>query len=369
MIDTSPVILLCAGGTGGHMFPAKALAQDLITRGFRVVFATDARGLKYVQDLQSDIGVHVLSSDTLRAGIKGKIKGISALALGYAQSHALINQIKPKVVVGFGGYPSLPPLLAAQHRNIPTIVHEQNAVLGQANKFLSAKAAAIATSLPNTKGTDHVHPDRVILTGNPVRAEIARLTTQAYPVIAGDMPLNVLVMGGSLGATVFSDVVPEAFARLEASQRARLQIMQQCREEDRARTEEFYTRANIKAEVRSFFDDVPEKLAKAHLIISRSGASTVAEVTTAGRPAIFVPMQHADRQQTLNAEHVADMGGAWVMPQSGFTPDTLRAKIELFFYNPEMLFRAAEASHKAGKPDAARQLGNLVQEKALGWGK
>ncbi len=361
------MILISAGGTGGHMLPAASLARDLVSRGFRVEVATDWRGYTF-EKFFGGLPMHVLKAGTLRKGVIGKFTGPTALMIGIGQAYRLLDRLKPVAVIGFGGYPSFPAVYAAQNKKIPTILHEQNAVLGRANVALSKRADRIALSLPHVEGVSDFDQPRIVVTGNPVREEIGRLYALPYPLLQADGPLRIFVMGGSLGAKVFSVVVPAALARLPAAQRARIEIVQQCRAEDIEAARDIYARAGIKARLETFFNDVPDILASSHLVISRSGASTVAEVTTAGRPAIFVPYpHHADMQQKANAETVADQGGAWVMTEQGFTEDALLTRIETFLQNPETLFRAAESARSCGRPDAARRLGNLVVALASGW--
>lgn len=368
-MNESKLILLSAGGTGGHMFPAAALAQDLRSRGYRVELATDPRGKKHA-NIFDDIKIHVIQAGTLGAGIFGKLKGAAALGVGMAQAYKLVKKINPDVVIGFGGYPSVPAVFAAQRQKIATIIHEQNAVLGRANVFLAPKADRIALSMAHVQGIEEADAVRAVVTGNPVREEIAALYSKPYPALQMDGPLHIAVLGGSLGARVFSEVLPVAFDKLSAAYKARLQITQQCREEDLENVRAAYDKAGIKARLDTFFDDVPDILAQAHLVIARAGASTVAEVTTAGRPAIFVPYpHHSDQQQKINADTVSDAGGAWVMTQDGFTEEALLARIETFLQNPETLFRAAEGARSCAKPDAARRLGNLVTAIASGWDK
>jgi UDP-N-acetylglucosamine--N-acetylmuramyl-(pentapeptide) pyrophosphoryl-undecaprenol N-acetylglucosamine transferase len=363
------IILLSAGGTGGHMFPAAALAFDLVSRGYEVELVTDSRGSQY-EGIFPQIKKNIIQAGTLGSGILGKIKGASALGIGFVQARRLIEKVKPSVVVGFGGYPSVPAVYAAQRKNIPTVIHEQNAVLGRANVFLAPRADRIALSLAHVDGLEETDAVRAVVTGNPVRDEIAELFTKPFPQIKTDGPMKIFIMGGSLGARVFSDIVPAAFSRLSAEYKARLDIVQQCREEDIERVKQVYSSGGIKARLETFFHDVPEIMQNTHLIISRSGASTVAEVSAAGRPAIFVPYpHHKDQQQKMNAEAIADVGGAWVMTQEGFTEDALLARVESFLQNPEILFRAAEAARSCAKPDAARRLGNLVMALASGWDK
>jgi len=366
-MNKPPLIILSAGGTGGHMTPARALGHDLISRGYRVELITDQRGLKY-ENFFADIPVHAIPSGTLGAGILGKIKGVSNLALGILKANRLVKKLKPALVIGFGGYPSVPAVYAAQRQKIPTIVHEQNAIIGRANEFLAPKANRIALSWPEIQGLDESETERSVVTGNPVRAEIAALYMQPYPNVTADSTLRIFIMGGSLGASVFSEVVPKAFSGLSAEYRARLHVVQQCREAYLESTRQAYKDAGIKADLATFFENVASQLEQSHLVIARSGASTVAEVTTAGRPAIFVPYpHHKDQQQKINSDAVADAGGAWTMTEEGFTPEALLARMETFLQNPSILFRAAEKSRSCGKPDAARKLGNLVTEMISGW--
>lgn len=367
--NTEKLILLSAGGTGGHMFPAAALAQDLRSRGFRVELVTDPRGKRFTESF-GDIPITVIQAGTLGSGLLGKVSGVAGVAMGIIQSMQILGRLKPAVVVGFGGYPSFPAVYAAQRKKIPTIIHEQNAILGRANAALAPRADRIALSMSHIHGLDEADVPRATVTGNPIREEIAALYSKPYPTMQADGVLRILIMGGSLGAHVFSDVVPKAFAKLSAAHRARLEVVQQCRPDDLESVRAIYEQAGIKAELHNFISNVPQQLAQCHLVIARSGASTVAEVTTSGRPAIFVPYpHHEDQQQKINADTVADAGGAWVMTQSGFTEEAVLARVETFLQNPETLFRAAENARSMGRPDAARRLGNLVTAIASGWDK
>lgn len=367
MQNESKLILLSSGGTGGHMTPAQALGADLLARGYRVEVITDKRGLKYAPMFEG-MKMHCINAGTLGSGLMGKVMGVFNLIMGVTQASVLLRKLKPAIVIGFGGYPSFPGVFAAQKSRIPTIIHEQNAIIGKANAMLASKSERIALSLPVVAGLDETDKTRAVITGNPVRPDIAALFTEPYPNVNSDGPLRIFVMGGSLGASVFSYVVPKTLARLPSEYRQRLEVVQQCRAEDMEAARAVYEEAGIKAELATFFDDVPERLKRAHLVICRSGASTVAEVTTAGRPAIFVPYpHHKDQQQKMNADAVADAGGAWMMTESGFTEDALLARIETFLQTPEILFKAAEKARTCGQPDAARKLGNLVTAIVSGW--
>lgn len=364
---SNKTIVLSAGGTGGHMFPADALARDLVSRGYKVTLITDERGKRF-EPFGAHVDVHVIKSATLGSGLINKAKSIATLGLGYFEARAILKKLKPAIVVGFGGYPSFPGVFAAQKMKIPTIIHEQNAVLGKANAMLAEGAERIALSWNNSSGMSTEARARSVVTGNPVRPDIAALYTQPYPVIEADGELRIFVMGGSLGAKIFSEVLPRAFAQLPDDYKKRLSIVQQCRSDDQAEVDAAYKAAGIRAVTQSFFCDVADQLQRTHLFIGRSGASTVAEVATAGRPAIFVPYpHHKDQQQMRNAETIADMGGGWVMAQGGFTPEALNARIQTFLQTPQSLFRAAEAARACGRPDAARKLGNVVMTMASGW--
>lgn len=365
--NQNKLILLSAGGTGGHMFPASALAKDLLSRGFRVELVTEARGRKFTGDF-GDIPIHMIHSGTLRPGFAGKVRGVMGLGLGIIQAMQVLKRERPAVVVGFGGYPSFPAVFAAQRMRIPTIIHEQNAILGRANAMLAPKADRIALSMSHIHGLDESDVPRATVTGNPIRDQVAALYSKPYPTVQPDGIIRIVIMGGSLGAHIFSEIMPEALAKLSPAHRSRIEIVQQCRPDDLQAVRAAYENAGIHAELHEFIKDIPGELAQAHLVIGRSGASTVAEVTTAGRPAIFVPYPyHPDQQQKINADAVADVGGAWVMTQNGFTPEAVLARIETFLQNPEILFRAAENARSIGRPDAARRLGNLVTAIASGW--
>ncbi len=354
----SKFILISAGGTGGHMTPAAALVQDLKARGFRVELATDPRGMKFVK-LFKDIKIHTLKSGTAGAGITGKIKGALNLGIGILKGLLLIKSLKPDLVIGFGGYPSVPAVFAAQRYDIPTILHESNAVIGKANLFLAPEAERIALTYPYYDGLEKTDMLKCVITGNPIRADIAALSKEPYP--QRNEKLNILIMGGSLGASILSEVVPKAMALLTERQRSQIHIVQQCREADLDSVRAAYAEAKIEADLATFFEDVAYQLKSAHLFIGRSGASTVAEISAVGLPAIYIPLKvHEDEQQKKNAQGISHKGGAWIIDQDDFTPEKLSARISEFLNNPEILPKAAEHAKAFGKPDAAKKLGNLV---------
>ena len=353
--------VLAAGGTGGHMIPAHALAAELKKRGHGVLLITDERGARY-PGLFQDVPVHVLPAGRLRRSPLGLIRGVSSLLAGRRQARALYKDHRPDAVIGFGGYPAVPALLAATTMRIPTVLHEQNAVLGRANRFLASDAAAIGTAYSEVTRLKPRYRDKVVLVGNPVRESIARLGESPFPPFDDYSPFRMLVTGGSQGAAVLSKVVPEGLGMLSPSIRLRLQVMQQCRPDDIDAVRARYASLGIPAELMTYIEDLPERLAEAHLIIARSGASTVAELTAAGRPAILIPYPSAtDDHQTANSRDISEAGGARTIPQTQFTPDVLARQIEVMAQDPQALINAAARALSVGRPHAARDLADLVE--------
>lgn len=354
-------IAIAAGGTGGHFFPAEALATELIARGQRVVLLTDARSGGLNSKVFANGETHVLPG----AGIAGRgllrgAKAIFSLAAGVLKARSLVSRLKVGAVVGFGGYPCVPPVLATRFlRRPPTVIlHEQNAVLGRANRFLSGRADRLALTFATT--TRVPANARTEVTGNPVRAAIAALADAPYAAMGET--IRLLVLGGSLGARVFSDVVPAALLALPDKLRGRLSVTQQCRQEDLERVRTVYAEAGIEADLAPFFGDVAERLRDAHLVIARAGASTVCEIAVVGRPAILVPLPGAiDDHQTGNAKALADAGGAWLMPQPTFTPAALAAKLSELLNDPSALSAAAARARTQARPNAAAALADLVE--------
>lgn len=355
------LVLLAAGGTGGHVFPAEALAQVLIERGWRLGLVTDRRGHAYGGTLGSLETFRIRAGGIAGRGALSKICAVAELGIGIIQARALLKRLNPEVVVGFGGYASVPTMVAATLLGIPTAIHEQNAVLGRANRLLAGRVRRIATSYANVA---HVAADwtaKLTHTGMPVRAAVAALRDAPYPTLSEGLPIRLLVLGGSQGARVLSEVIPAALAALPEGLRTRLTVSQQCRPEDLEMVRAAYAGTGIDATLDSFFADVPERMSGAHLVIARSGASTVAELTALGRPAILVPYPHAiDDHQTANAHAVDEAGGAWLMPQPAFTSETLAGRLEALFTQPGTLARAAGCARAAGRPDAAALLADLV---------
>jgi UDP-N-acetylglucosamine--N-acetylmuramyl-(pentapeptide) pyrophosphoryl-undecaprenol N-acetylglucosamine transferase len=356
----TPLLALAAGGTGGHVFPAQALASELVTRGCKLALVTDHRGASFGA-IPGDMAVHTVSAGRLSGRITAKLGGLAAMVRGVIEARHLLREIKPSLVVGFGGYASLPTMLAARWQRLPTLIHEQNAVLGRANWLLAPMAEAIATSFEEVTRLRKRHKAKTTRTGNPVRPTISAIRSTPYPPLGKNDSLNLLVMGGSQGAAVFGHVLPDAVALMPAASRARLHISQQCRAEDMDRVKTIYEALNINATIESFFDDVPQRLRQAHIVIGRAGASTVAETTAAGRPAILVPYPFAmDDHQSANAHAISAGGGAWVFAERDFTASALAAMLSSFLDIPKTLQDAAAAARELGIPDAAARLADTA---------
>jgi|TARA_A100001037_G_scaffold248367_1_gene230660 UDP-N-acetylglucosamine--N-acetylmuramyl-(pentapeptide) pyrophosphoryl-undecaprenol N-acetylglucosamine transferase len=352
---------LAAGGTGGHIFPAQALAMELLVRGYSLVLVADSRSEAFDGAL-GELEIHRIDA----AGIAGRgymAKSIAFLRLGrgYLQARRLLRRLDPLVVVGFGSYPSAPTVLAAQHIGQKTVIHEQNAVLGRANRMLAPRATGIATAFESVSALRAIDRDKAVWTGNPVRPEIVAVRECAYCAPDNDNTVNIMVLGGSQGAKVLGEVVPQALADLPLKIRVRLNVLQQCRADEVTAAREIFKNAGIKAEVSVFFDDIPARLASAALVICRSGASTIAELTTVGRPAILVPFSHAtDDHQTANAEGLSDAGGGWIIQQDGLTAALLSRRLAALLSPSPTLNNAAKCAAKMGKPEAAGNLADLV---------
>ncbi|KAA0688345.1 undecaprenyldiphospho-muramoylpentapeptide beta-N-acetylglucosaminyltransferase [Azospirillum brasilense] len=361
MADTQRPIVLAAGGTGGHFFPAEALARELLARGEAVALVTDKRGQAFGDSLP-EVTVHRIRSAAPGGNLLAKMNAAWQMGLGLLGANALMRHLKPAAVVGFGGYPSVPTVYAAAQGRVPVMLHEQNAVLGRANRMLAAAARRIAVAFPEVAAVKEEHRPRLVRTGNPVRPAIAAKRDAAYAVPTPGGPVRILVMGGSQGARVFSEVIPEALGRLPAALRARIHLAQQCRPEDLEAARAAYAGMGLGGlELESFFRDVPDRLAACHLAITRAGASTIAELTCIGRPAILVPYPHAmDDHQTANARQLAAAGAAWVMAQPDFTADALAARLTALLESPDALTAAAQAAHDWGMADAARRLADAV---------
>ncbi len=361
MSADAPLVLLAAGGTGGHLFPAEALANALKQRGVAVDLATDRRAAAYAGQFPAR-RVHVLPSDTVRGRNPLRL-ALTALVIGYGILRAafLLLRLRPVAVVGFGGYPTLPPVLAAWLLRIPRIVHEQNAVMGRANRLLAARASTIATGYPGILSRQPELAIKAVHTGNPVRAAVREAAARAYEEPAEAKPFHLLVFGGSQGARIMSEIVPGAIERCATAIRARIRVVQQCRQEDIGAVRAIYARLGVSAELAVFFNDLPHRIADSHLVIARSGASTVAELAAIGRPAILVPLPHAlDQDQLVNATALTTAGGALLIRQDEFTAERLARELSQLAGRPAVLAGMAAAARRAGRPDAAEQLADLV---------
>src|ERR1700761_7296885 len=361
-MDTSaPLILLAAGGTGGHLFPAEALGVELIKRGFRVRLVTDDRALKYSGLFSKDM-IDVVASETARSRNPLQLAYATlTLGMGALSAFTLIRREKPVAVIGFGGSPTLPPLIAARIAGVPGIIHDANAVLGRANRFLSRHVRAIATSLPGVLDRDPALAAKTTTVGTPMRPAVLAAAAQSYAPPEATGPFRLLVVGGSQGARIMSDIVPPAIEKLEPTLWSRLVLTQQVRDEDMARVRAVYDRLKIRCELAPFFTDLPARLASNHLVISRSGAGTVAELAAIGRPSILVPLPGAiDQDQFANAGVLSQVGGALRIAQSEVTPDRLAFEITALAAEPAKLVAMAQAARSAGRLDAAERLADLV---------
>ncbi|MEP7349976.1 MAG: undecaprenyldiphospho-muramoylpentapeptide beta-N-acetylglucosaminyltransferase [Sphingorhabdus sp.] len=353
--------VLAAGGTGGHMIPAFALGQELLNRGHYVALVTDERGTR-IPGCPEKIATHVLPAGRITKDPRSWLSGARAIWRGRRMAKQLYTSFGPSAVVGFGGYPAFPALLGAFACDIPTVIHEQNAVLGRVNRLAARKVNAIATAYPDILRLANRNRDKVHLVGNPVRADVLALRDQAYPPLGEEGIFRVLVTGGSQGASVLSDVVPDGLARLPLNLRRRLQVTQQCRPEDIEVVRKTYSDHHIPAELATYLADLPERLGWAHLVISRAGASTIAELTCAGRPAILVPLPSAtDNHQSYNVKEMVQAGGARAIAQSGFTPVELAKQIQKIALEPGAMENAAKAAKSCGRPNAVADLADLVE--------
>lgn len=357
-------VLLTAGGTGGHLFPAQALAHALIRRGWIVHLATDGRAERYGHDFPAET-IQIIPSAT--PSVKNPVvmaKAVMTLLRGVLVARKVIKDLKPDVVVGFGGYPTVPPMLAARLAGVPTCLHEQNGVMGRANKLLARWANKVAASFHILRGGEGFK-EKTVLTGNPVRPAVEEAATTPFKPLADSDEINILVFGGSQGARFFSEYIPGALGRLDEEVRNRIRLVQQCRPEDLPRVRIGYKELNLDAELAAFFADLPDRIARAHIVICRSGASSVGELAAIGRPSILVPLPGAiDQDQKANASVLVDAGGAWVLEQRGLRPNDISDILEDLIANPDKLTAAAEAARGEGRLDAAERLADVVEDLA-----
>jgi UDP-N-acetylglucosamine--N-acetylmuramyl-(pentapeptide) pyrophosphoryl-undecaprenol N-acetylglucosamine transferase len=352
----SGIIVLSAGGTGGHLFPAQALASELVKRGRTIVVMTDARFANYATQFPGAAIQTVPSSpfNTITAPFK--------IAAGIVVALAKLIKLKPAAVIGFGGYPAVPVMLAATSLRLPTAIIEQNAVVGRANRLVMDRVKTVAAAFPIARFAPR-DKSKIVLTGNPLRPEVEALWGASYNVPVASGPVRLLVFGGSQGARALSEVVPAALTRLPHDMKMRLSVVQQCRPEDIERVAQIYANAEIRCELQSFFSDLPKRMAETHLVIARSGAGTIAELMAIGRPAILVPLPGAlDDNQTPNADILDRAGGGWKIRQSDLTPDSLAQMIIQIFADPLALARRATAAHALATPNAAAKLADVVDD-------
>ncbi|WP_046863044.1 undecaprenyldiphospho-muramoylpentapeptide beta-N-acetylglucosaminyltransferase [Microvirga massiliensis] len=355
------LVLISAGGTGGHLFPAEALGIVLRSRGLRIALATDRRVGALSTSFPADEVFEIPSATPSGKSLIKMARAGAMLGLGVARAVPIIRRIRPAVAVGFGGYPTVPPLAAARLLRIPTAIHEQNAVMGRANRLLARSASLIATGFPGVRGLPAGAHGRVVHTGNPLRPPVLEAASSDFPPVIEGGTIRILVFGGSQGARVMSDIVPPAIEQLPVELRSRLEITQQARDEDLDRVRSLYARLNVASDVQPFFKDLPARMAGAHLVISRSGASTVAELAAIGRPSILVPLPGAlDQDQAANAATLADIGAATVILQQAFTPARLAEELQRRIADPALLTGAAAAAKSAGVTDAAERLADAI---------
>lgn len=362
---TEKLAVVAAGGTGGHLFPAEALARELGDRGWRVVLATDTRGATFAHDFPAEERLG-LDAATFKMGDPiGMTRGGLKILQGLTSARAAFRRLKPNVVVGFGGYPSLPALLAAPSVNAPTVIHEQNAVLGRVNRFLAPRASAVACAFPTLEKAPTRVAGKVSVVGNPVRQDIRALYARAYPD-PGAGHVRILVTGGSQGARLLSEATPAAIAMLPEDTRYRLHVTQQTRPEAMEDARRVYANALVEAELSPFFRNMAQRLSETHLVIGRAGASTVCELAVAGLPSVLIPLGIAmDDHQSFNARLLVDAGAAEAIPEKDFTPERLAESLMRMLSDPAELSRRAAAARSVAKPDAAERLADLVEQVAI----
>jgi len=356
-------VVLASGGTGGHIFPAEALAAELISKGNKAILISDVRYKKHSLT-PDEMDVRIVNSSSTGGGLVGKVKAALTITSGIRQAMKELKSINPDVVVGFGGYPSFPTMFAAVLLKIKTVVHEQNCVMGRVNKFLSSRVDKIATSFREVKGIKKKYHDKITLTGNPVRPAIKALREFPYPDLEESDNIQILVIGGSQGASIFSKVVPDAICMLPDEFKKLIRVDQQCRKEDLQNVKDIYKENDINADLATFFEDIPSRIASSNLIIARAGASTVSEITVAGRPSILIPYKHAmDDHQTVNAKALEKRNAAVLISEDDFVPEKLSKVIKSFIDNPENLVIMAKNSHSLGKVDAVEKLTDCLVAK------
>ncbi|HEY1096541.1 MAG TPA: UDP-N-acetylglucosamine--N-acetylmuramyl-(pentapeptide) pyrophosphoryl-undecaprenol N-acetylglucosamine transferase, partial [Alphaproteobacteria bacterium] len=342
-------------------YPALTIARALRAKNYRVLLCTDKRGVRFVEN--TDISYRVVQSAPMRKGLIGKISTLLLLGIGYLQSHILFLFDKPAVIVGLGGYPSFPPVIAAAHRQIPVVLHEQNALFGRAQRMLHAYAKKICLSFPQTKMLQGIPEEKLQVTGLPLRPEIMAISDHPYTLPQGDEKLRILITGGSLASALFGDTIPLAMAQLAPELQDKIHVVQQCRAEQAEMIRQFYTHHRISSDVQTYLHDMPDQLRLAHLFIGRAGASTVTEMAVAGLPAIFIPLAVSlDGDQAANAEHIVKAGGGWILPEKDFSPESLAAMLSDIINQPTQLISMASTMKTLGRADATERLTQTIIE-------
>ena len=363
MVNSNPgIVALAAGGTGGHLFPAEALAGKLTSRGFSTVLLTDHRAKKFGEDSQYQ-SVHIILSGTFQNANLFKVLSAGLkLVWGIWQSMRVLLSVSPKVVVGFGGFPSVPPLIAARFLRIPTIIHEANSKMGRANRFLAKSATAVALSIAGVN-SNLKKESKVTETGNPVRDAVLKECDSPYPNRSATEKFRLLIFGGSQGAHFFSEMMPQVIASLSPQYRSQLEIVQQCRTEDFSLVEQYYQKLGITAVIKSFFADLPKQIALSHLVICRAGASTISELAAIGRPSILIPLPNSiEQDQFENAKIMHEQNAAHLLQQDAADVESLKDFIEDSIKNPKKLSEIAQNAKKMGKINASDNLANLVEQ-------
>lgn len=359
----APLAVLAAGGTGGHVYPAEALSAELMKRGYRLALITDRRGDAYGGVLGELETYRVRAGGIAGRGLLARAKSAFDILFGIWQARSLLNRLRPDAVVGFGGYASVPTMLAACMGKYNTAIHEQNAIFGRANRLLASRVKRVVTCFERMENIPEGIEGKIVWSGMPVRSSVIEQRQTPYPAFEDGAPIELLVLGGSQGARVFSDVVPAAIAALPAEIKTRLRLTQQCRSEDMERVRAFYDECGVAAELSPFFDDAPRRMAKSHLIISRSGASSISECLVIGRPSVLVPYPHAvDDHQVKNAHAADDAGAGWLIPEASFTSEVLTERLTSLFTQPATLISAAACARAAGQPDAVERLAEIIED-------
>lgn len=356
-------IVLASGGTGGHMFPAASLAEELINRKYKVCLITDNRGHRFTNRFSKDVDVYVIKAKTFKKGALSKIGSLFNIACGVLYALKILIKMKPSALISFGGYASFPSSFAASCLDVPIILHEQNALLGRTNRFMLPFAKKLATSFGKVDRISKFYKKKASFTGNPISKSIIKAHKNRYP---NKESINILITGGSQGAKVFGEVIPEAIKKLSVKERAKVTITQQVVEKDLERVKKLYKKIKVKADVSTFFDDMDKRLKSANLVVGRAGSLTVNELLVVGRASILVPLPIAmEDHQTLNASILVDKGAGWIMQQDVFNAKNLSERLKYFIKNPEILKKAGVNAKELCVLDAEKRLADLIEKEVF----